>query len=545
MGEQNTDNKVQVLDCTLRDGGYYVNWDFDPDLVRKYLASLSTAKVDLIEIGFRYLPGNKFQGAFAYSTDEYLTALNLPKGIPVAVMINASEIISYRDGEAKAISYLFGNKKNSPVDIVRIAVKITNITSCEGIANRLSDLGYRVFVNLMQISSVQPDEIVSLANIVVSWGCVEVLYFADSFGNLEPASIKGIVQSIQQSWKNPIGIHGHDNKGLALSNSLAAIDCGVKYVDCTLNGMGRGAGNTKTEYLLVELAKKYSQRYFPDAVFPLVLQEFRALQREHEWGANIYYYLSALYGIHPAYIQEMLSDERYGTDQILSSINFLKKGKVPFFSFENMIRAAAGIDGDENGSWSAAKFFEGRTVLVIGAGPSTKKYHDAIDQYINKHHPFVLCLNVNDAISNKIVDAYVACHEIRILIESGKYGLLGKPIIIPLSRVPSTIKGVLRDIKILDYGLRVSDDDFSIQDRGCVLPKPLALSYAIAVANAGGAKQIAMVGIDGYDESDKRQKELVALLERHQQYPSSIPMVALTPTTYPVEIRSIFDGGDL
>ena len=536
---------IQVLDCTLRDGGYYVKWDFDPNTVRKYLASLATAKVDLIEIGFRYLPGNKFQGAFAYSTDEYLSALNLPKDILVAVMVNASEIIKHKDGEERAISYLFDNKENSPVDIVRIAVKATDVSSCEGIANLLTALGYRVFVNLMQIDSVPPSEITNLANVVSNWGCVEVLYFADSFGNLEPSSIEGIVQAIKQSWSKPIGIHAHDNKGLALSNSLAAIECGVKYVDSTLNGMGRGAGNTKTEYLLVELSKEDQQEYFPDAVFPLVLQEFNTLQKEHGWGPNIYYYLSALHGIHPTYIQEMLGDERYGTDQILSSINFLKKGKAPFFSFENMIRAAAGVDGDENGSWSAVGMFEGQTVLVIGAGASTKKYKVAIEQYVKKHQPFVLCLNVNDSVSHEIINAYVACHETRILIESDRYEALGKPIIIPLSRVPSTIRGALSEVEMLDYGIRISNEDFSIQDKGCVLPKPLALSYAIAAANAGGANRIVMVGIDGYDESDKRQKEMVEILKRHHEYPDSIPMVALTPTTYPVERRSIFDGGDL
>jgi len=536
---------MNVLDCTLRDGGYHVNWDFDPNTVRKYFSSLETAKIDLIEVGFRSLPSNKFRGAFAYSTDDYLTSLNIPEGIPIAVMINASEIVNYKGGEKRAVNFLFDKKEMSPVDIVRIAVKAVDVSGCQGIVNLLAALGYRVFLNLMQIDSVSPNEITDLVGVVSTWDCVEVLYFADSFGSLEPVLIEGVVQSMRKAWNKPIGAHFHDNKGLALQNTLAAIKCGVDYVDSTLNGIGRGAGNTKTEYLLAELASKEQQEYFPDAVFPLVLQEFNSLQKEHEWGPNIYYYLSALHGIHPTYIQEMLGDERYGTDQILSSINFLKKGKAPFFSFENMIRAAAGVDGDENGSWSVAGMFEGKTVLVIGAGPSTKKYKVAIEQYINKYQPFVLCLNVNDSVSHELVDAYVACHETRILIESDRYELLNKPFIIPLSRVPPSIVGALSKVEILDYGLRISNEDFTIQSTGCALPKPLALSYAIAAANAGGAKRIVMVGIDGYNESDKRQKEMVDILKRHHEYSGSIPMVALTPTTYPVERRSIFDGGGL
>ena len=95
---------------------------------------------------------------------------------------------------------------------------------------------------------------------------------------------------------------------------------------------------------------------------------------------------------------------------------------------------------------------------------------------------------------------------------------------------------------MLDYGLRISNEDFSIQNTGCVLPKPLALSYAIAAANSGGAIRILMVGVDGYEESDKRQKEMVGILKRHYEYPGSIPMFALTPTTYPIGKRSIFEN---
>jgi len=533
---------VKVLDCTLRDGGYYMNWDFDLDTVRKYLSALNTAKIDLIEIGFRYLPSNKFRGAFAYSTDEYLAALNLPSDIPIAVMIDAVEVINYQPGETAAIEYLFEEKSNSPVDIVRIAVKAKDVESCEGIAAHLSQLGYRVFLNLMQIDAVPFEEVEQLASLVAKWQSVETLYFADSFGNLEPISVKDIVFSIQKVWTGAVGIHAHDNKGLALSNSLAAIDCGATFVDSTLSGMGRGAGNTKTEFLLIELLKRDHQGYFPDAIFPLVLHEFAKLQKQHQWGPNIYYYLSALHGIHPTYVQEMLGDERYGTDQIISAINFLKQTKAPFFSFEKMIKAATGLQGDENGRWSAQGWLKGRSVLIIGAGPSTKKYSDAIALYIKKHRPFVLCLNINKNVANDWVDAYVACHETRILIESYKYQHFGKPIIVPVSRVPENIREALGEVELLDYGLRIDDSVMEIGPNGSVLQAPLALSYAIAVTTAAEASRVLLVGIDGYDEADKRQKEMIDILNKHQKISNAIPMMALTPTTYPIEQRSIFEN---
>ena len=113
-----------VLDCTLRDGGYYNDWDFDSSTVYKYLAAVSTAKIDVIEIGFRFLPQEHFRGAFAYSSDDYLLTLPLPSNVEVAVMVNAKELISFEGGAEKAVKELFSEKKRSPVDIVRIATHL-------------------------------------------------------------------------------------------------------------------------------------------------------------------------------------------------------------------------------------------------------------------------------------------------------------------------------------------------------------------------------------------------------------------------------------
>ena len=74
----NSKSKLKVLDCTLRDGGYYNNWDFNESIVNNYLSAMSKAKVDIVEIGFRFLPQNKFLGKFAYSEDDYLNSLSLP-----------------------------------------------------------------------------------------------------------------------------------------------------------------------------------------------------------------------------------------------------------------------------------------------------------------------------------------------------------------------------------------------------------------------------------------------------------------------------------
>ena len=534
---------ISLLDCTLRDGGYYVDWDFDEETVRKYLAAVGIAKIDIVEIGFRFFPQDKFLGAFAYSSDAYLDTLPLPDGVAIAVMVNAAELIGYPLGRKEAVHALFKAKSSSSVDIVRIATHAKDVTTCRDIAQELDKLGYRVFLNLMQVDVIEPDELTQFAQEIALWKSVETLYFADSFGSMESERVAATIKTLARGWNGPIGIHAHDNKGQALSNCIAALKCGINCIDSTLTGMGRGAGNAKTENLLVELSQNGYGNYFPDAVFPLVLQEFGQLQECYQWGPNIYYFLSAAYGIHPTYIQEMLGDERYDTEQILSAINFLKSTRAPFYSFENMLRAISGVEGDERGSWSATDWLKGNTVLILGAGPGTKRYIEALRQYVERYKPVVLCLNVNDAVPPDMVNAYVACHETRILIESDSYSDLDKPLIIPLSRVPESILDALHGVEIFDYGLRVEESAFYIAHNGCVLSNPLALSYAISVATAGGAGKILLAGVDGYELTDPRQQEMVDILEGYESIPESLPLLAITPTTYPVDQRSIYEPG--
>jgi 4-hydroxy 2-oxovalerate aldolase len=86
------------LDCTLRDGGYYNNWDFEPRLVQDYLNAMDSLQIDFVEIGFRTLKNDSFKGGFAYSTDTFLNNLNIPSGLndKIGVMINGSEIVNVK-----------------------------------------------------------------------------------------------------------------------------------------------------------------------------------------------------------------------------------------------------------------------------------------------------------------------------------------------------------------------------------------------------------------------------------------------------------------
>lgn len=524
-----------ILDCTLRDGGYYCDWDFDESIVKKYLSAVSKAKVDIVEIGFRFLPQKGHLGPFAYSTDEYLETLALPSNLDIAVMVNAKEIIEAEMEVDAVLNLLFSKKSESLVDIVRIATHAGDIEQCKGIVNKLQKLGYRVFLNLMQIDSIDKLSLRNIAQQIQSWNIIEVLYFADSFGSMNSDSINDVVEVINSEWSGDLGIHAHDNKGHALINSLSAIDCGVNYVDATILGMGRGAGNTNMEILLVEINDRNLGKYYPDALFSLVLKDFGQLKKKYNWGSNIYYYLSAVHRIHPTYVQEMMEDNRYDVNQILSTIDFLKSKGSSSYSFDGMINAIASSSGNEYGGWNAKDWAKGRDILIIGSGASVKTYLPKIIKYIKDKNPIVICLNINKSIHEDLVTAYIACHETRITIEIDLYKKLTKPLILPIGRIPSDIKESLTDVDILDYGLKIKEDEFKIYDYGCILSNPLVFIYALSLSSVSGANKVLLVGIDGYKENNPKQQELINGLDQFKENNTDFEIYAITPTTFPIK----------
>ena len=161
---------------------------------------------------------------------------------------------------------------------------------------------------------------------------------------------------------------------------------------------------------------------------------------------------------------------------------------------------------------------------------------------LKKDKLIVLCLNINEFVPEKSVTAYVSCHETRILMESDRYSGLMKPLVLPLSRIPKEMKNILSGANILDYGLRIKEGEFQIFENGCVLDSPLALIYALSLASVSGAKNILLAGIDGYELSDPMQQKMIAALEQYNKLSHTIPIYAITPTTYPIEQRSFYEA---
>jgi 4-hydroxy 2-oxovalerate aldolase len=532
---------MKLLDCTFRDGGYYNNWDFEPSLVASYLEAMAALKVDFVEIGLRSLKNTGFKGGFAYSTDAFLNSLPIPIELEgkIGVMVNASELVTEQPGMITVLEKLFASKSQSPVTLVRIACHVHEFADALPAAVWLKEKGYMVGFNLMQISDRSDDEIISLAQLATEYP-IDTLYFADSMGSLNSVQVKHIVGLIQQTWPGDTGIHTHDNMNQALANSMAALEAGVTWIDSTVTGMGRGPGNVQTEYLALALAPYRQHTANTTKLLESIRKHFKPMQEQFGWGTNPYYYLAGQYGIHPTYIQHMLSDNRFTEEDILAVIDHLKIEGGKSFSLNTLDAARHFYSGEPRGGWQPKTRFKDQEVLLLGTGPGVAKHRQAIEEYIQQHKPIVLALNTQSSIAQELIDLRVACHPIRLLADCDTHVQLPQPLITPASMLPQDVLDSLSAKDLLDFGLKVQCDTFEILDTYCVIPTSLVMMYALAVLTAGQAKRVLLAGFDGYPAGDPRNDETMQLFDQYQNSPKSIPLLSITQAKYRLPKASVY-----
>ncbi len=532
--------EIKVLDCTLRDGGYYNDWDFLPDLVEDYLTAISKAGVHTVEIGFRFPPQEKFLGAFAYSTDDYLRRMSIPKNLEVAVMVNAKDLVDDPVSSAARVDQMFAPVADSPVDLVRIAAHVREIPGCGDGVKRLKELGYKVGFNIMQVGIHAADILEDAVQEIAGWDAADVLYFADSLGNMDSAQIADTLALLKRRWKGPIGLHAHDNIGNALSNSMAALDQGANWIDGTVCGMGRGAGNVRMEYLLVEMRRQGYGDFHAEALFPLVLDAFEPLRKTYQWGPNLFYFLSGAYGIHPTYVQEMLKTSPKGTSQAITALNRLRQDDAKSYSHERLQQALELGTIDYEGTWNATGWADGREILILGSGPWILHHIQAVEDFIDRVNPRVICLNTSTPLTHEKIDAFAACHALRVATESMHYGSLGAPLIAPAAEIDPEIRDALGNDRLMDYGVCVTPNMFGVAPTGCEIPNQLVAAYALAFSNAAGAKRILLAGFDGYEPGNPLQEQMEEVFRCYHQSADPVPIVAVTPTTYSIPQMSLF-----
>ena len=529
---------IKILDCTLRDGGYYTNWDFDSSLVQDYLDALDKAGIDYIELGLRNFPKERYDGPFAYVTEEYLNSLKLPEGPTYGVMVDAKTILKSDLGIEDAVKKLFIESSNSKISLVRIAAHFGEVKESKEIAIVLKNFGYQVGLNLMQAAGKSRDLIISTVQEINSWDSIDVLYFADSLGNMNQEDTINTIKIIREAWKGEIGFHAHNNMSQGSENALTAINNGCTWVDVTVSGMGRGAGNAQTETIL---GSNINPKYDPSHVYELVIHHFYKLQKELGWGPNIFYNLAAKNSIHPTYIQELLSDGDNTSNEVFTAIKYLSALESSNSYSDAMLKESLRSHSQHlktSGTEQLHSLFKSKNVLLVVNGPCLSKHIKGLEQHIKKYNPIVVSVNKNLFLDESYINYYCFTHLGKLLQVDQSKRSLNKPAILPVHRFTDLELNYF-DSEVIDYGLEISFEKFEANRSFCISPYNLTIAYCLLACVNAQASEIHIVGFDGYQADDPRQMEMIRFLEDFK-HNFNLKIVALTPTSYPLDMSSLY-----
>lgn len=524
---------VKIIDCTLRDGGYYNSWDFDPILVSDYLCAMDAVGVDYVELGFRQIKNEKYLGAHAYTSTKYLDRLSLPKGPVYGVMVDAKTILSEDCSQEEVIERLFKDRCYEEIGLVRIAAHFDEVSDCFPMLHHLKQKGFLVGINIMQASLRESKELTEKAELLNEFDCIDVLYFADSLGSMDEFDVRRVYESIKLGWSGEIGFHAHNNMGKAVSNVNIAIELGCTWVDGTVAGMGRGAGNAETEYLLENRTLKRTGR--ASSLFSLVVKHFTPLKKSCGWGASMPYFVGAKFGLHPTYIQELCANPHLDKSELFEVLADLSKIDKPHVFCESIMDDVISkkTDGEIVFGETVSAMFEGKEILLIAQTDDSAMYKDAIRDYASSKKVVLISINIPSKVLDIEYDFVCISHNQKYRQEHEKYNESNHKFVAPRKMFVESELEVAHD-----YGICIKPDVFEMHGNYAVVPNRLTVSYTIAFCLQAKATNISLVGFEGFSAKDPRQKEMQNLIFLvNSQYNN---VRSLTPTSYSMPQISIY-----
>lgn len=233
-----------MVDVTLRDGGFEVNFDWPPQMFAAVPRALGPLGVDIVEIG--YIGGVPSEhGVSTPGIGAHLSCALVAEaagtGPEIAAMIHPTALRS----EIDLHSY-----RDAGLGMVRLVYHPDWVNDIGRIATLARAAGLRVTVNIALASRYELRELVDHARRICQSATPDVLYVADTCGAFTPERTRRTCSALHEALEVPLGFHAHDFLTLAYANALAAVDEGASYIDCSVLGLGRGGGNLASEVLL-------------------------------------------------------------------------------------------------------------------------------------------------------------------------------------------------------------------------------------------------------------------------------------------------------
>ena len=384
---------MQILDCTLRDGGYCNEWEFGYSNISKIINKLDAAGIDIIECGFLTNKNADNHDLSRYKTLRDLGShVNTGKKAKLVVMANYGEYDFHQLPENEGI-----------VDGIRVAFHKDDWEKALEACRLVQEKGYLVFAQPMVSLRYSEEEFLNLIKEINAMNPY-AFYIVDSFGSMKQEELEKLYIIANEILKADIilGFHAHNNMQLARANAEWLIEnCAGNrniLIDSSVCGMGRGAGNLNTELIAEYLNSVKDTNYNVKSILEIIDEVILDFYEKKYWGYSLPNFLSAKYNLHPNYA-EFLEGKKTLTYKEMCEIfeNFMPDKK---YEFDKEYIEKAYIQYLDNKSNSKRqsigelkKLFQGKEVLLIAPGSSVGTEESSIRKFMDSGSGVAVSVN--------------------------------------------------------------------------------------------------------------------------------------------------------
>lgn len=318
--------KISLLDCTLRDGGIVVNFDYGVERMQKIKSTLESSGVEYIECGYIDEKKGSPEGRTTFDNEVSIEKSLLSSGKKPGIKYLA--MIDYGSFDVTKLN----NRTTTGIDGIRLAFHKEHWRDAMELGKIIISKGYDLYIQpmvSMRYTDEEYRELIHTCNseLIGAKG----FYVVDSFGQMDNADLIHKLE-IADNYVNPelvIGFHAHNNRQMAYSNALSFVKFNSQHnmmLDASIMGMGKGAGNLCTELIeenLIDEGKSYNTT----VIYEAISEYFSDQQKITPWGYSLDYYLSSLYSCTPSYIKIFTSDARVTTDILVDLLRTIPEEK--------------------------------------------------------------------------------------------------------------------------------------------------------------------------------------------------------------------------
>jgi Isopropylmalate/homocitrate/citramalate synthases len=386
--------RVNILDCTLRDGGYLIDSQFGNTAIKGIIQGLTDSGIDVVECGFL--------------KDE-------PHQDGSTIFNNASQIRPFLPGERKNVSYVcladysrytIGQLEpfdGTSIDGVRACFFKKERHDVMDFCRIIREKGYKLYVQPVDILGYTDSE---LLNLIEEVNTLDPYAFSivDTFGSLYKEDLQRVFYLVHHNLVSSakIGFHSHNNlqMSFALSQEFIEMSQGLRSVtvDCTMAGMGRGAGNTNTELVMQYMNRKFNSGYDINTVLDLIDNYVDGFHSQYEWGYSIPYFLAGSYSAHVnniSYLSTKAGIASRDINYLLNRIGAAARKRYDYDLLEKTYLEYLGTICDDQAAISRLRsILAGKDILMLLPGHSIDSHKQEILQYHAEHHPVVISVNL-------------------------------------------------------------------------------------------------------------------------------------------------------